>query len=598
MDISNIRNFVIIAHIDHGKSTLCDRFLEITETVNKRELKEQTLDQMDLEREKGITIKLQPVKMKYVFEGQSYELNLIDTPGHVDFNYEVSRSLAAVEGAILLVDASQGIQAQTLANLYLALETDLTIIPVINKIDLPNANVSGAERAILDLVGGRKEDILRASGKTGEGVGDVLAAVIRRINPPQDNRQKRTRALIFDSYYDSYKGVIAYVRVFDGAIREREEIFMVGTKKKAEAIEVGIFKPKLESSGLLSSGSIGYVATGLKSVSECRVGDTIVNATDAGEISALVGYKKIKPIVFASFYPREGEDYNRLRDALDKLSLNDASFEYWPESSLALGRGFRGGFLGLLHMEIIQERLQREFDLDLIFTIPSVEFKVKLKGKKELVAINSPLDLPDVSTIDAILEPWAKLEIITNAAFIGNIMEHMGHRRSQYLGATYLEETRAILNYETPLSEIITNLHDAIKAMSQGYASINYEFISFRESDLVRLNILIAGEVKEELTRIVPREKSRKIALRILKKLKETLDRQNFAITLQAAIGGKVIAREDIKAVRKDVLAKLYGGDRTRKDKLLKKQKKGKKLLKEKGRVSIPAKAYLEIMKD
>lgn len=598
MDISNIRNFVIIAHIDHGKSTLCDRFLEITETVNKRELKEQTLDQMELEREKGITIKLQPVKMKYAFEGRAYELNLIDTPGHVDFNYEVSRSLAAVEGAILLVDATQGIQAQTLANLYLALEEDLTIIPVINKIDLPNANVAGAEKAILDLIGGRREDILRASGKTGEGVPAVLAAVIRRVSPPRDNRKKPFRALIFDSYYDPYKGVIAYVRVFDGSVREHEEIFMVGTKKKAEAVEIGTFKPKLIPSGELLSGSIGYIATGLKSVSECRVGDTVVRSTDAGCISALTGYKKIKPIVFASFYPREGEEYNRLRDALDKLSLNDAAFEYWPESSLALGRGFRGGFLGLLHMEIIQERLRREFDLDLIFTIPSVEFRVRLKGSKDYIAINSPLDLPDASAIDAILEPWAKLEIITDSAFMGSIMEHMGHRRSQYLGVTYLEETRAILNYETPLSEIITNLHDAVKAISQGYASINYEFLDFRESDLVRLNILVAGEVKEELTRIVPRERARKISLRILKKLKDTLDRQNFAITLQAAIGGKVIAREDIKAVRKDVLAKLYGGDRTRKDKLLKKQKKGKKMMQEKGRVSIPARAYLEIMKD
>lgn len=593
----HIRNFCIIAHIDHGKSTLADRFLEITGTVTRRELKEQTLDQMDLEREKGITIKLQPVKMDYVLNGESYELNLIDTPGHVDFNYEVSRSLAAVEGAILLVDATQGIQAQTLANLYLALEQDLTIIPVINKIDLPNADVEQTEKAIVELLGCESSDVLRVSAKTGEGVPEILQAVIARIKAPEVNTENPLRALIFDSYYDSFRGVIAYVRLFDGWLKKNEEILMMGTGKKAEVADIGTFRPRLISLSQLQSGQIGYIATGLKSVSECRVGDTVIKSSDGPVIAPLKGYKKIKPIVFASFYPKNGEDYNRLRDALEKLSLNDASFEYHPESSVALGRGFRGGFLGLLHMEIIQERLKREFSLDLIFTVPSVEYQVKLKGKEEILVINSPLDLPDPSAVEAILEPWVKLEIITRSSFIGNIMEHMGHRRSQYVGVAYLEETRAILTYRTPLSEVITNLHDAIKAISEGYASINYEFADFIESDLIRLDILVAGELKEELSRIVPRVSARKIGLRILSKLKETLERQNFAVTLQAAIGGKVIARENIKAVRKDVLAKLYGGDRTRKDKLLKKQKKGKKKLQTKGRVPIPPKAYLEIMK-
>lgn len=502
-----------------------------------------------------------------------------------------------MEGAILLVDATQGIQAQTLANLYLALEQDLTIIPVINKIDLPNADVEQTEKAIVELLGCAPSDVLRVSAKTGEGVPEILRSVIKKIKAPEVNTQKPLRALIFDSYYDSFKGVIAYIRLFDGWLKKNEEILMMGTSKKAEVADIGTFRPRLISLSQLQSGQIGYIATGLKSVSECRVGDTIIKSSDGPVLEPLKGYKKIKPIVFASFYPKNGEDYNRLRDALEKLSLNDASFEYNPESSVALGRGFRGGFLGLLHMEIIQERLKREFSLDLIFTVPSVEYQVRLKGKDEILVINSPLDLPDPSAVEAILEPWVKLEIITRSSFIGSIMEHMSHRRSQYSGVAYLEETRAILTYRTPLSEVITNLHDAIKAISEGYASINYEFTDFVESDLVRLDILVAGESKEELSRIVPRVSARKIGLRIVSKLKETLDRQNFAVTLQAAIGGKVIARETIKAVRKDVLAKLYGGDRTRKDKLLKKQKKGKKKLQLKGRVPIPPKAYLEIMK-
>jgi GTP-binding protein LepA len=596
MQQKNIRNFCIIAHIDHGKSTLCDRFLAVTKTITKREAKEQVLDQMDLERERGITIKLQPVKMSYEFEGEAYELNLIDTPGHVDFSYEVSRSLAAVEGAVLLIDVTQGIQAQTLANLYLAYGENLVIVPVLNKIDLPNAQVASTQRAVFDLIGGTDE-ILKVSAKTGQGVEDVLAAVIKKVPAPSGKESSPGKALIFDSFYDSFKGVIAYVRVFDGEFCSGEEILMVKTDKKAEILELGHFRPWLVPQKKLTTGQIGYIATGLKDIGECRVGDTIVLFRDREKVSALEGYKEAKPMVFASFYPEDGDDYDKLRDALDKLTLSDSSLSFVPESSKALGRGFRGGFLGLLHLEIIQERLRREFDLDLIFTTPSVEFRVKLKGSEKEIKINSPLELPDPSAIDFIMEPWVKLEIITISEFIGNIMKHLGLKRSIYKNTTYLDPTRAILAYEIPLAEVITNLHDAIKNISQGYGSISYEFLEFRRSKLVKLDILVAGEKKEELSRIVPEERSRELGILILTKLKKNLDRQSFSLILQAAVGGKIIARENISALRKDVLAKLYGGDRTRKDKLLKKQKKGKQKMKELGRVTIPANAYIEVMK-
>ena len=597
MKQSNIRSFCIIAHIDHGKSTLCDRMLEITKTVEKRNLKEQTLDQMDLERERGITIKLQPVKMTYSLGGVSYELNLIDTPGHIDFSYEVSRSLAAVEGAVLLVDATQGIQAQTLANLYLAFGENLVIIPVINKIDLVNAAVDQTKNSLLDLVGGKSEDIIKVSAKTGEGVERVLAEIIKKIPSPKGDAKKPTRALIFDSFYDSFKGVIAYVRLIDGELKRQDTIFIMGSQKEAEVMEVGIFSPQLVSKDKLSAGQIGYVATGLKRAKECRVGDTITLSRDKENVRPLKGYKEVKPMVFASFYPEDGEDYNRLRDALDRLSLNDASLTYVPESSQALGRGFRGGFLGLLHLEIVQERLRREFDLNLIFTIPSVEFRVAIKGKEKEVTINSPLELPDPSRINTIFEPWAKLDIITTATYVGKIMELMASKRSIYRDTSYLDANRAVLTYEIPLSEIITNLYDSLKNVSQGYASMNYEFLDFRASDLVKLDFLVAGEIKEELSRIVIRDQVRRIGISVLKKLKENLSQQNFAVVLQAAVGGKIIAREDISAIRKDVLAKLYGGDRTRKDKLLKKQKKGKKKMKELGRISIPPEVYIKVMK-
>ena len=595
--MKNIRNFCIIAHIDHGKSTLADRFLELTQTVSNREMREQTLDQMDLEQERGITIKLQPVTMNYEHAGEKYQLNLIDTPGHVDFSYEVSRSLAAVEGAILLVDATQGIQAQTLANLYLALSEDLVIIPVINKIDLPNAQVEQTERALLDLVGGKPEDILKISAKTGAGVAEILEKVVEKIPAPKGQEAAPTQALIFDSFYDAFKGVIAYVRLKNGALRKNDSLFIFGTATSAEALEVGIFTPRLKKESKLGNGQIGYIATGLKNISECRVGDTITLENRKDQVKPLAGYQKVKPMVFASFYPKDGDHYHQLRDSLDKLSLNDASFVYQPESSQALGRGFRGGFLGLLHLEIIQERLRREFNLDLIFTVPSVEYKIKLTGKKKEKTITSPTEMPDSAHIEAVLEPWVILEIITTTPYLGNIMEYMGGTRAIFQVTNYLDPTRAILNYHAPLAEVITQLHDAIKTASQGYASINYEFLEFRASDLVKLDILVAGELKEELSRIVPREKSRKIGLNILKKLKTTLPRANFMIALQAAIGGKIIGRESISALRKDVLAKLYGGDRTRKDKLLKKQKKGKKRMEDMGRVNIPPKTYVDIMK-
>ena len=597
MNQKNIRNFCIVAHIDHGKSTLCERLLELTGTLQQRDLKEQTLDQMDLERERGITIKLQPVKMKYSLQGKDYELNLIDTPGHVDFNYEVSRSLAAVEGAILLVDAAQGIQAQTLANLYSAIEEDLAIIPAINKIDLPNANIKQTEDAILDLLGGEREDIIKVSAKTGEGVAKILEIIADKIPAPKGDSKKPTRALIFDSHYDSFKGVVAYVRLIDGEFKEGDKIFTLKTEKGAEIIELGIFNPQLVPQKKLSAGQIGYLATGLKDVKECRVGDTLTLWESREKAEPLKGYREVKPMVFASFYPKSGEDYGRLRDSLDKLSLNDAAFIYYPESSQALGRGFRGGFLGLLHLEIIQERLKREFDQDLVFTAPSVQFQVKLRNKSKKLIINSPLELPEASTIETILEPWVKLEIITATDYVGSLMKYLASSRALYQNTTYLNPTRAVLSYEIPLSQAITNLHDAVKTVSQGYASISYEFFEFRVSKLVRLDILLADEMREELSRIVPQDQARKIGLSIVKKLKDTLERQNFSVAIQAAVGGTIIARETLSALRKDVLAKLYGGDRTRKDKLLKKQKKGKKKMGKLGKVAIPAKAYLEIMK-
>lgn len=595
-NLDKIRNFAILAHIDHGKSTLADRMLEITQTVDKRKMKNQILDGMDIERERGITIKLQPVTMDY----QGYQLNLIDTPGHVDFSYEVSRSLAAVETAILLVDASQGIQAQTLANLYLALEQDLTIIPVVNKIDLPAANVPKTKAEISRLLGCGEEEILCASGKTGDGVEDILKAVISQGLPPRSSSGQGTRALIFDSKYDEYKGVVAFIRVFDGEIKKGDMINLLATKAKSEALDIGVFKPEYLSTGALKAGSIGYIVTGFKQVGECRVGDTI--AVGAEGISPLAGYKEVKPMVFAGVFPREGNDLEDLREAMDKLKLNDAALSYEPERSDALGFGFRCGFLGLLHLEIFQERLRREYKLDLIVTVPSVAYHVFKKSGEEII-VRTPQRLPDPNEMESVEEPWVKLDIITPQSYIGNIMSLSQDKRGVYKNTEYIsagsEEARAILHYDMPLSAILTDFYDKIKSVSAGYASINYDYLDYRPADVVKLDIMVAEEPVEALATIVYRDEAYRQGKEIVDILKDTLPRQMFVLKIQAAIGGKVVAAERLSALRKDVTAKLYGGDVSRKRKLLEKQKKGKKKMMAagKGSVDIPSDAFVKILK-
>ncbi|MCK4891785.1 MAG: translation elongation factor 4, partial [Candidatus Pacebacteria bacterium] len=599
MSQQNTRNFCIIAHIDHGKSTLADRFLELTKTVETRKMKDQLLDQMDLERERGITIKLQPARMEYKSGDQKYILNLIDTPGHVDFSYEVSRSLAAVEGAILLVDATQGIQAQTLANLYLAMEQNLEIIPVINKIDMPNAMIKEVSKEISDLIGVEEDEIIKISAKTGENVKKVLEEVVKKVPAPTGEKDESLRALIFDSYFDSYKGVVAQVRIIDGKIENGDQIYFLGTKLKSEIIELGVIKPQLEKTTLLEAGDIGYIATGLKEVGKCRVGDTITkyesSFKDAKEIEEKVkplpGYKEVKPTVFASLYPVDGDDYPELRDALEKLKLNDASLSFEPESSTALGRGFRCGFLGMLHLEIISERLTREYDMNLVITTPSVSYKITKSDGKEII-IFSPADMPDPGLIQGIQEPWAKLEIILPKDRIGSIMKLAENSRALYKSTNYLSQDRVILEYEIPLINIIVDFYDNLKSVSSGFASMNYEAIGFKPGDLIKLDIIVAEERVEAFSRIVPRSESQEEGKRIVSKLKNVIPRQNFAIALQAAISGKIIARETISPFRKDVTAKLYGGDVSRKRKLLEKQKKGKKKMKSFGKVEIPQEAF------
>ncbi|MFZ2975373.1 MAG: translation elongation factor 4 [Candidatus Moraniibacteriota bacterium] len=594
--MNNIRNFCIIAHIDHGKSTLSDRMLEMTGTIEKRKMKEQLLDQMDLERERGITIKMQPVRMNY----KEFIFNLIDTPGHVDFGYEVSRSLAAVEGAVLLVDATKGVQAQTLANLYQAIDHNLEIIPVVNKIDLPNANVEKAKKEIVHILGCKEEEILEVSGKTGQGVPELLEIIAQKIPAPKGDSQKTLRALIFDSKYDTYKGVLAHVRVFDGEIRAEEEIIMMINDKKSDVIEVGYFKPELVKAEKLSVGEIGYIATGLKSVGECKVGDTITMLKVKGQISnvePLPGYKEVVPMVYASFYPVEGDDYNLMRDSLDKLKLNDASFVFEPESNLALGRGFRCGFLGLLHLEIIQSRLQREFQINPTVTTPSVVYEIKLRNDKGRVKVYSPTEFPDPSEIEEVFEPYVSLEIVSPSNYLGPIMEVMNNTRAEYQDTQYLDSERMVIKFDCPLTDVVTNLHDDLKSASSGYASMNYEIKDYRSYDLVKMDILVAEEKIDAFSRIVPREKANSEGKRVVTKLKDVIPRQNFQVAIQASIGGKIIARETIKAFRKDVISGLYGGDITRKRKLLEKQKKGKKKMKNIGRVSIPPEAFLSVLK-
>jgi len=586
-----IRNFCIIAHIDHGKSTLADRLLELTGSVKPQKMKEQLLDQMDLEREKGITIKLQPVRMKY----KNYIFNLIDTPGHVDFSYEVSRSLAAVEGAILLVDASQGIQAQTLANLYLAVEQGLTILPVVNKIDLPNARLKETVKEIQQVLG-KEEEILLISAKTGEGVDKLLEKIIEKFPAPKRNDSSLFRSLIFDSLYDSYKGIIVYVRVKEGACKKGEEIKMLGSKATAIANETGYFFPEMTAQKELKAGDIGYIATGLKDIKMCRVGDTITLKKQENT-NPLPGYKPNIPMVYAGIYPINSNEYEDLHDALKKLQLNDAALSFEPESSTALGRGFKIGCLGLLHLEIVKERIRREFNLDAILTTPSVRYKVKEKNDKKWKEVCSASQLPDGSVIESVKEPWVETEIIVPRPHLGNVIKLLKKHRGIYKDTEFLQEERAIIKYHLPLSEVIMNFYDKLKSVSSGYASFNYSSIGYQEGDLVRLDILVAGEKVEALSRIIPRERTYYEGRQTVKALKELLPKQNFAVSLQAAIGGKIIARENISAARKDVLAKLYGGDRTRKDKLLKKQKKGKKKLKDMGRIKIPSEVYLKLMR-
>ncbi len=598
--MKNIRNFCIIAHIDHGKSTLSDRILELTGTVEKRKMKEQLLDQMDLERERGITIKLQPVKIKYELKGEKYILNLIDTPGHVDFGYEVSRSLAAVEGAILLVDSTKGVQAQTLSNLYLAIEQGLEIIPVMNKIDLPNSDPEKTKKEIIHILGCDEKDILAASGKTGQGVDRILEEVITKIPAPKGDVNKPLRALIFDSKYDTYKGVLADVRIVDGEVKREDKMYMLATQKGSTAIEVGSFNPDLRVEESLKAGDIGYIATGFKSVEYCRVGDTITLAEfveDKKVVEPLSGYKEVRPMVYASFYPLEGDDYNFMRDALGKLKLNDAAFVFEPESNPALGRGFRCGFLGMLHLEIIQARLEREFNLSPTITTPSVVYKVKINNSDEIRNVYSPMDMPDPSIIGEIMEPYVKLDIVVPSGYMGNVMELLNNTRSEYRTTEYIDAERVLLGYDAPLIDVIINFHDDLKSASSGFASMSYEIIGYRTSDLVKMDILVAEEKVEAFSRIVPRDKAFKEGKTAVKKLKESIPRQNFAIAIQVAIGGKVIARETISAFRKDVIAKLYGGDVTRKNKLLDKQKKGKKKMKSIGNVSIPPEAFLAVLK-
>lgn len=585
-----IRNFCIIAHIDHGKSTLADRMLELTSTVEKRKMKDQILDQMELERERGITIKLKPVRMNY----QDYELNLIDTPGHVDFTYEVSRSLAAVEGAILLVDATQGIQAQTLSNLYLALGYNLTIIPVINKIDLPNAQVERVRAEIVNLIGGTADQILTVSAKTGQGVSEVLQAIIDRVPSPQFNPDQTFRALIFDSVYDEYRGVIAYVRIFDGSIKSGQKIKFISRQALAEALEVGFLNPDFCRSPQLSAGEIGYLITGLREVAQCQVGDTItLSAVDA---KPLPGYQEVKPMVFAGFFCQEGNDFNKLREAIEKIKLNDAALSYEPENSQALGFGFRCGFLGLLHLEIIQERLRREFGLSLVVTVPSVAYKIYLNDGQEMI-VHNPAGFPDPSIINRVEEPIMKVDIFTPKKYLGAVMKLATERRGIYLNTEYLDQEVAILHYYLPLTQLIVDFYDKLKSITAGYASLNYDFYQYQPAAVVKMDILVAEEKVESLSFITYQDSVYQVGKKIVTTLKETLPRQQFVLKIQAAVGGKIVAAERLSALRKDVTAKLYGGDWSRRQKLLTKQKKGKKKMMKLGKVNIPSETFLAVLK-
>ncbi len=594
-DQQHIRNFSIIAHIDHGKTTLSDRLLEMTGTISERERREQVLDAMDLERERGITIKSKAVRMHYtVRDGRTYQFNLIDTPGHVDFGFEVGRALAAGEGAILVVDASQGIEAQTLANVYLALENDLTIIPVLNKIDLPGADPDHVAMEIEQVLGLPAEDVLRVSAKQGIGVDELLEAIVERIPPPHGQHDRPLRALIFDSHYDPYKGVIAYVRVVDGTLPVGARLLMLGTGATAEALEVGAFRPQMTPLDRLDTGEVGYVATGLKQIGECQVGDTITLADAPAEI-ALPGYRPAKPMVFAGLYPVDTNAYTDLRDALEKLKLNDAALSFVPEKSAALGFGFRCGFLGLLHMEIVRERLEREYGLDLLITAPSVEYQVLLSNG-DVITVDNPADMPDPARIEAIEEPIMQITIITPTRYIGSIMELVTGKRGVFETMEHLDPQRVALKYKIPLSEIVVDFYDQLKSRTQGYASLDYTLAGYQPADLVKLDILVNGQPVDALSLIVHRDSAYAQGRALVERLRKLIPRQMFEVPIQAAIGSKVIARETIRAMRKDVLAKCYGGDVTRKRKLLEKQKEGKKRMKMVGNVEIPQEAFMAVL--
>lgn len=593
--MKNIRNFCIIAHIDHGKSTLADRLLEYTNTVDQKDLQAQVLDDMDLERERGITIKSHAIQMQYALNGEQYTLNLIDTPGHVDFSYEVSRSIAACEGALLIVDASQGIQAQTISNLYMAIDNDLEIIPVINKVDLDSAKPEEVEDQIIELLGCKREEIIRASGKTGIGIPDILQAIIERVPAPEGDPDAPLQALIFDSVFNPFRGIIAYFKIINGRIRKNDFVKFVATGKEYHADEIGVLKLDMMPQAELSAGNVGYIISGIKTSKEVKVGDTITHVQNPCE-SAIDGFEEVKPMVFAGVYPIETEDYENLRASLEKLQLNDASLTFQPESSMALGFGFRCGFLGLLHMEIVQERLGREFDMDVITTVPNVSYKVFDK-KGAMTEVHNPSGLPDITLIDHIEEPYIRASVITAADYIGPIMTLCLGKRGELVKQEYISGNRMEIIFDMPLGEIVIDFYDKLKSISKGYASFDYHIHNFRESKLIKLDILLNGESVDALSTLTHVDNAVTFGRRMCEKLKELIPRQQFDIAIQAAIGAKIIARETIKAVRKDVTAKCYGGDISRKRKLLEKQKKGKKRMKQIGSVEVPQKAFLAVLK-
>ena len=591
-----IRNFSIVAHIDHGKSTLADRLLEATGTLTQREMEAQVLDNMELERERGITIKSQAARLVYRRDdGNEYILNLIDTPGHVDFTYEVSRSLAACEGALLVVDATQGIQAQTLANCYLALDNDLEIAPVINKIDLPSSRADEVKQEIEDVIGIEAENAPMISAKTGLNIDQVLEEIVERLPAPEGDEDAPLKALIFDSYYDSYKGVVCYVRILDGVVKPGTKIKLMATDKVYDVVEVGVFTPRLFPIGELRAGDVGYVTASIKNVRDARVGDTITYA-DRPTAEALPGYKPAVPMVYSGIYPVDGAKYDELKEALEKLQINDAALNFEPETSIALGFGFRCGFLGLLHMEIIQERIEREFNLDIITTAPSVIYKV-IKTDGEVLDITNPTNLPEPTEIDYMEEPVVKASIITPTDYVGAVMELCQERRGTYIDMQYMEETRAVITYDMPLNEIVYDFFDTLKSRTRGYASLDYEFKGYVQTELVKLDILLNGDVVDALSMIVPKERAYHKGRGIAEKLKEIIPRQMFEVPIQAAVGSKIIARETVKAMRKDVLAKCYGGDISRKRKLLEKQKEGKKRMRQVGSVEVPQEAFMAVLK-